>query len=581
LTFKVESLISSRMNAVAKFSCIRFLTSLGLGCGAVFLAANALAQGAGSLDAGFTLTNSKGATVYTLSPQSNGNIVIGGYLPDEVDGVINGPLTGVQADGELDTSFAPPQLQSYDTLTDKIITKIVPADIPEVFTTVIQSDGKILVGGSFFFIDGKPGYGGLVRLNPDGSLDTSFNAPRFNGPVFAVAPLASGKFIVGGGFTYVGNIARTCVAQLNSDGTFDPGFNPGVFSGSPPLQEAPISSVAAVHSLAVQPDGKIVIGGVFTGIGNAQRRSLARLNTDGSLDGGFVPAAGFNAPSTMAGVKADYSLGQVFDLAVQADSQIVVVGSFRDPASTSLSSPTPANCVYRFNTDGSFDASFNPGGVGTVYSASFAFDSNTFVAAVSLAPDGKIYIGGPFVGYNGHLAHLIVRLNADGTRDTSFNVGLGPTFTVYSLALQTDGKLLAGGDFSSVDHVSRPFVARFETVAGMAPGVVAGIQATRKVAVADGGVKGQFTVTRAGGNPTAELTVSYTVGGTAKTGVDYRALPGILTIPGGRSSAVINVKPVAGGPEHGNRKVTVTLVPTAAYATKPKADASVVVAQHP
>jgi uncharacterized delta-60 repeat protein len=581
LTFTAESLISSRMYGVSKYSLGRLLTSLGLGCGAIFLAGNAFAQSAGNLDASFTLTNSKGATVYSLLPQSDGNIVIGGYLPDEVDGVVSGPLTRVQADGELDTSFSAPQIQSYNTLTDKIITKIVPADIPEVFTTVLQPDGKILVGGSFFFVDGKPGYGGLIRLNPDGSLDTGFKAPRFNGPVFAVALLADGKFIVGGGFTYVGDTARTCVAQLDTDGTFEPGFNPGVFSGSPPLQEAPISSVAAVHSLAVQPDGKIVVGGVFTAIGNASRRALARLNASGSLDASFVPDAGFNAPSSLPGVKSDYSLGQVFDLVVEPDSEIVVVGSFRDPASTSLSSPTPANCVYRFNPDGSFDASFNPGGLGTVYSASFAFDSNTFVAAVSLAPDGKIYLGGPFVGYNGHVAHLVLRLNADGTRDTSFNVGVGPTFTVYSLALQADGKLLTGGDFSSVDHVSRPFVARYNTSPGVAPGVVAGIQATRKVAVADGGVKGQFTVTREGGNPTAALSVSYTIGGTAKTGVDYRALPGTLTIPGGRSSAVINVKPVAGGPEHGNRKVTVTLVPTAAYATKPKADASVVVAQHP
>jgi uncharacterized delta-60 repeat protein len=561
--------------------CGLLLASLGLGSGVLVLATSAFAQQAGSLDASFILAKSAGATVYAMSPQPDGNIVIGGYLPDELAGADHGPITRVQPDGELDPSFSPPQIQSYDTLTDKIITKIVPADIPEVFTTVLQSDGKILVGGSFFFIDSKPGYGGLVRLNADGSPDTSFKSPRFNGPVFAVAPLGNGKLIVGGGFTYIGDMQRTCIAQLNSDGSLDTGFNPGAFSGTPPLKEDPISVVAVVHTIVTQPDGKIVIGGSFTGIGKASRRGLARLNAGGSVDGSFVPEAGFNAPSTIGGQSSDYSLGQVLDLALQADGKILVVGSFRDPASPSLSSPMPANSVYRLNTDGSFDSGFNPGGMGTVYSASNVSDSNPFVAEVRLDADGKIYIGGPFVGYNGHVAHLVLRLNRDGSRDTGFNVGLGPTFTVYSLALQTDGKLLAGGNFGSVDHVGRPFVARFETVAGVAPGVVAGIQATKKVAIAAGGAKGEFTVTRQGGNPTADLAISYNVSGTAVPGVDYGALPGIVTIPGGSDSAVIKVKPLMSALEHGNRKVTVTLAPTAAYSTKAKADASVVVAQRP
>ena len=83
------------------------------------------------------------------------------------------------------------------------------------------------------------------------------------------------------------------------------------------------------------------------------------------------------------------------------------------------------------------------------------------------------------------------------------------------LALQPDGKLLVGGSFFTVDSVTRPFVARFNTAAGVPPAVLVSIAATKKMAYEESLAKGKFTVTRAGGNPTGALIVNYTVSGPA------------------------------------------------------------------
>jgi uncharacterized delta-60 repeat protein len=577
LTFGAKSYISAWMNAVPQYLRRCLAVYLAAGLALAGLAVPAVAQQAGSLDASFELANSSSATVYSVSPQSDGNIVIGGYLPGQIAGAVHGPVTRVKPDGELDASFVPPMIQSYNTLTDSIVKTINLADVPEVFTTAIQADGKILVGGSFYFVNGQPGYGGVIRLNTDGSLDTTFQPPRFNGSIFSVVPLASGKILVGGGFTYIDDKVRNCLAQLESDGTLDKGFDPGAFTGTPPLEDEPFSRVAFVHSIVVGPGGGIVIGGAFTAVGGTPLRGIARLLPGGSVDTSFVPDPGFNPPSMLAGQSADYSLGQVLTLALQSDGKILVGGSFRDPASPTLSQATATNAIYRLDADGSFDPSFNPNGVGTVFESVFASDADPFVSAIVLQPDGRIIIGGPIVGYNGHLAHLVLRLDTDGERDTTFNAGIGPTFTVYALALEPGGKLLVGGSFGAVDNVSRPFVARLNTVANVPPAVVVRIAATKKFAFEADLSAAKFTVTRSGGNPTANLVVSYQVSGTAVEGVDYRSLPRTVTIVGGSDSAVIRVKP-KGDFLRAHRKVTVTLVATSAYGLLPKTSASVVIA---
>jgi uncharacterized delta-60 repeat protein len=492
------------------------------------------------------------------------------------------PVTRVLSDGELDPGFVPPAIESYNTLTDSIVTTITPADFPVVYTTAIQPDGKILVGGSFFFINGKPGYGGLIRLNSDGSLDTSFNAPRFNGSVFSVVLLANGGFAVGGEFNYVGAKKSPPVVELASDGSLDKGFVSGDFAGIPPSAN-PFVTVAAVHTIVAQPDGKIIVGGIFTSIAGTELRGVARLTQSGSVDTSFTPDPGFNAAPTNGTEPSDYSVDQVLDLALQSDGKVIVVGSFVDPASPNLKSPKPVNDVYRLNSDGSFDKSFNPNGTGTnnifpppPANTIASVSSNPLVSSVVLQSDGKIIIAGAFVGYNDASTNLVARLNTDGTLDTSFDVGVGPAFSVDCLALQTNGKLLLGGNFNSVDGVVRKFAARLNTVAGP-PAVVVHITAPK------GDPENlRFKVIRSGGNPTESIRISYTIAGNAVPGVDYsipganlKRLTGEVTIVGGTNSSLVNI--LLGTTVPSNKKITLILVPTAAYATRVPRRASVVI----
>jgi uncharacterized delta-60 repeat protein len=223
---------------------------------------------------------------------------------------------------------------------------------------VEQADGKVLVGGQFTSYNGQPA-GRLLRLNPDGSLDTDFNAGG------------------SGANNYV-------------------------------------------NALAVQVDGKVLVGGQFSTYNGQPAPYLMRLNADGSRDTGFN--AGGSGP-----------FSTVLMLAVQADSKVLVGGTF----DTYNSQPVPY--LLRLNPDGSLDTSFNAGGSG----------ATDYVYALAVQPDGKVLVGGQFNTYNGQPAHRLLRLNADGSRDTGFNAGgAGTSGTVNALAVQADGKALAGGIFS-------------------------------------------------------------------------------------------------------------------------------------
>ena len=150
----------------------------------------------------------------------------------------------------------------------------------------VQPDGKMIVGGNFTGLGGVTGTttrNRIGRLNVDGTVDPSFN-PGTNGPVLAVAVQADGKILAGGNFSAAGGgtgllAVRQHIARFNADGTLDTGFNPGT-GGTGTLN---------VWSLAVQSDGKILVGGEFTTLSGSPRSAIGRLNADGSIDTTFNP----------------------------------------------------------------------------------------------------------------------------------------------------------------------------------------------------------------------------------------------------------------------------------------------------
>jgi uncharacterized delta-60 repeat protein len=241
-------------------------------------------------------------------------------------------------------------------------------------------------------------------------VDPDFN-PNADGYILSTALQPDGKIVIGGVFSTVGGSPHSRIARLLADGTLDAGFNPAV-EGS------------QVHSIAVQDDGRILIAGFFSTVGGAPRNLLARLHPDGTLDTGFDPNPN-NWPACIV---------------VQANGKIIIGGDFTTIGGAARSR------IARFDADGTLDAGFNPDIDGpTIYSA-------------AVQTDGKIVIGGAFSTVNGAARIGVARLNADGTLDTGFDAGAnGP---VYVIALQDDGRIVISGSFSSIGGAVRNQIAR-------------------------------------------------------------------------------------------------------------------------
>jgi uncharacterized delta-60 repeat protein len=181
--------------------------------------------------------------------------------------------------------------------------------------------------------------------------------------------------------------------------------------------------------VAVQADGKIVMGGFFTSINGTERNCIARLNADGSLDSRFDPGTGAN--------------DSIYSVAVQADGKIVLGGDFF------TINGTTRNHIARLDADGSLDDTFDPG-----------TGADDRVNSVSVQTDGKIVLGGEFYSINDTERYFIARLNTDGSLDATFDPGTGLNNTVYSVAAQANGKLILGGQFTSFYSTARNGIAR-------------------------------------------------------------------------------------------------------------------------
>jgi len=289
-----------------------------------------------------------------------------------------------------------------------------------VYTTAIQSDGKIIIGGGFISYSGSS-INRIARLNTDGTLDTSFNVGAgANGVILTTSTQSDGKIIIGGFFTSYSGSSINRLARLNTDGTLDTSFNVGAGASS------------TVQTTAIQSDGKIIIGGFFISYSGSSINSIARINTDGTIDTSFNVGAG--ASST------------VVTTSTQSDGKIIIGGDFTSYSGSSI------NRIARINTDGTLDTSFN---VGT--------GANSEVRIISIQSDGKIIIGGFFASYSGSSINRIARLNTDGTLDTSFNVGAGANDTVFTTAIQSDGKIIIGGDFTIYSGSTVNRLARINT----------------------------------------------------------------------------------------------------------------------
>jgi len=300
-------------------------------------------------------------------------------------------VTHAQNPGDVAQSFGPFPGSGFNATVNAI---------------ALQADGKIFVGGWFNSYNGvTENY--LIRLNANGTKDATFNTGTgFNAVVRATALQTDGKILVGGSFTSYNGVTENHLIRLNADGTKDATFSTGTGFN------------AIVFAIALQADGKILVGGFFTAYNGVTENHLIRLNADGTKDATFNTGTGFNA--------------FVRAIVPQADGKILVGGGFN-----SYNGVTE-NRIIRLNADGTKDATFN---TGTGF--------NNWVNAIAPQADGKILVGGQFTSYNGVSENHLIRLNANGTKDTTFNTGTGFDNIVNAIAPQADGKILVGGAFSS------------------------------------------------------------------------------------------------------------------------------------
>jgi len=338
--------------------------------------------------------------VNALAIQTDGKILVAGAFTN-LGGLTRSYIGRLNANGTPDSSFTNAANNAVNCL-------------------LVQTDGGIIVGGTFTTLGGSV-RNAIGRLQSSGTLDFFFNPGASASPnsafISALATQPDGKILVAGFFSALGGFSRTNIGRLNASGFLDSSFNAGPGSG---LQN--------ISSLAVQPDGKILIGGSFINLGGQQHTNIARLNSNGTLDTNFNAAAD----------------SVVSCLAMQSDGKILVGGSF-----TNLSGQA-RNYIGRLNSDGSLDAGFNPGASGGVFS-------------LAVQTDGKVVIGGAFTNLAGQARNYIGRLDSDGSLDASFNVSANSNVT--SLAIQADGKVIVGGSFTNLAGQSRNRLARLNNTA--------------------------------------------------------------------------------------------------------------------
>jgi uncharacterized delta-60 repeat protein len=251
-----------------------------------------------------------------------------------------------------------------------------------------------------------------------GQLDTTFvPVPGTNDAVNVVIPQPDGKVIAAGRFTFANNTARNRIARFNFNGSLDTTFDPGT------------GADGEITAAVLQPDGHIVVAGRFTSFNGFIHNRVCRLNANGSVDQTFGLGNGIN--------------NAALSLALQSDGRIIVGGQF------SQIDLTQRFNLARLNTDGSVDMSFDPG-----------TGPNGDVNAIVIQSDGRIVIGGTFIGYNGFARGGVARVLANGMLDSSFDSGVGTGGNVFALALQHNGQIVIGGRFVQYSGTNRTFLAR-------------------------------------------------------------------------------------------------------------------------
>jgi uncharacterized delta-60 repeat protein len=299
----------------------------------------------------------------------------------------------------------------------------------------VQADGKILVAGTTNYGDVGTDFC-VIRLNTNGTLDAGFgasskaqiNVGSHDDSAYAVALQSDGKILVAGSSSDADGFADFGITRLSADGTLDATF------GTDGKATFSINGDDSAYSLHVQSDGKILLAGTSASAGSSYTDfSVIRLSTSGTLDAGFG-----------TGGKATFSNGtgnQGRGLDVQADGKIVLAGWSTDSGHAKFS-------ILRLDTDGTLDTSFSADGRSLISVGGHS----DFAYSVKAQADGKIVLAGDTSNVDGGTDFAVIRLNSDGTLDTTFGAGGKAVCDVggyddgaRTVAIQDGGAILVSG----------------------------------------------------------------------------------------------------------------------------------------
>jgi len=285
----------------------------------------------------------------------------------------------------------------------------------------LQADGKIIIIGNFTEYDGIEAKG-IARIHSNGRIDTTFKTGL--GFMLSVRQIPhtihiqnNGKILIGGRFNSYNTSYAINIVRLNQDGSVDTSFNATNVSGFN-------DGKGYVYSIKSQADGKIIAGGDFDISDKFESWNLVRFNADGTMDKTFSLVGGSHAPAT---VKINNGSANITDLAIQEDGKIVLVGNF-----TKYNLLT-VNHLIRLNADGTIDSSFNAGS-----------GANQIIQSVAIQKDGKILLSGWFDSFDGKKRTSMARLHSSGLLDTSFvtDITLCGNFCTIKHKLLPDGRIL-------------------------------------------------------------------------------------------------------------------------------------------
>lgn len=347
--------------------------------------------------------------INSLALQTDGKILALGF--DNPDwGIIKRVVVRMNQDLTVDSTF---ELKDSKVYVD-------PSEC-SIETFAVQNNGKLVIGGNFFEMNGL-GCGNIARLNTNGGFDDTFNQHKgSNGGIFASVKQDDGKLIIGGEFSKFNNELSSNIARLKKDGDIDPSFDIG-------------SGVnGKIYSIALLPSGKILIGGDFTSYNGKACGNIARLCANGHFDKSFK--------TTFDGI--------VRKIILDKNNNVLVGGDFSN-----------VNNVHRvafarLSEDGTLDTAFQPliEDIGTVYDCNISSDDKIYIA-INYKNTPELYLN-PKVN----------RLNNDGTTDYSFQHADGYYTEISSIALTNENKLLvAGFGHYTVPSFfpSRGIIARFK-----------------------------------------------------------------------------------------------------------------------